>query len=383
MIKEIISESDYRIFSQIGVDFSKKYPNGITRFLSSQLELFNPQKNFILKNGFKFKCFIYTDGNINQGRIAAFIDPELQKKYPGLGFVGMYDSVDNETVSFSLLNTAIEWLKRSDCKTIVGPVDFSIWHNYRFLTNGFDQEAFLGEPRNPTYYPQLYEKFGFKKKYTWKSQLMDRKASLLFISENKTQADLWNKLGYSYVKLTNKNKSELMKKTYQILIKAYEVFPLFRVISEYDFLNHYAMMPNFIDRDCSLFLYNPDRKFLGFVLLMKDLTEAVRSMNGKTNLISKISFLLNKNKSNIANIAQGATLPFFIREAAVLGKTKFNTPLSIGGAAMCLSLQQAFSGKKYGSAIVSLMRDGAAIINHAQSLATFQREYCLFEYLVS
>src|SRR5262249_54715548 len=62
------------------------------------------------------------------------------------------------------------WLSQRGARRALGPMDLSIWHGYRFMTRGFQTEPFLGEPRNPPAYPELFEAIGFKpgsRSFSW------------------------------------------------------------------------------------------------------------------------------------------------------------------------------------------------------------------------
>jgi len=50
-----------------------------------------------------------------------------------------------------------------------GPINLSIFQQYRTQTAGFAQPAFFGEPRNPDYYPALLAGAGYAPAATWNS----------------------------------------------------------------------------------------------------------------------------------------------------------------------------------------------------------------------
>ena len=170
-----------------------------------------------------------------------------------------------------------------------------------------------------------------------------------------------------------------MKKTYRILIESYRVFPLFTTISESDFLQEYSLMPELIDRDCSRFGYNPNHEFITFTLVLKDLTKALRSINGKTNLLAKFRFLLNSRKSSIANFAQGGTLPRFIREAYVLGSRKGIQEFSLSAASVYQSIDAIRKSKKYTSVLFTLMREDGMMNLQIKDIHTNERAYAVYE----
>lgn len=374
MIRKVETKMDISLFSKMGIEFSRGYPNSIPKFFKNEIDNFNPLKNYFQRIGGKLQAYIYeADGNV-KGRIAAMIHPENCKT----GLIGLFDVVNNEDIAKELIQTAIDFLSSEGCDSIIAPVDFSIFHSYRFMTSGFDQAAFPGEPRNPSYYPDLFIKSGFSEYNSWDSRFYSKSSLNEFLEENKSHYQSFIELGYTFEKLNANNKTRLMKQTYEILIKSYRVFPLFTHISEEDFLQEYFLMPEIMDRNCSLFGYTPKDEFFGFILVIKDLTTAMKSMNGKTNLISKIKFLWYKNQSQTANIAQGATVPYFIREAAILGRNKTGKPFSLASAMSYMVVDEILKSKKYNSAIISLIRKEGQMKNHFHK-PDLIRNYSLYQ----
>ncbi len=374
MIKAVENKEDIIQFAKLGVAFSKRYPGGIANFLSSELNNFNQEKNSFLKNGGKIKAFLLQENDDFVGRVAAMINPNL----PDIGLVGLFDCVDNQDNADELLKAAVAWLKQNGKENIIGPFNFTIYHSYRFMISGFDEKPYVGEPRNPDYYNKLFKKFGFIENHRWDSRFLKDSSLEEYLIENKKHAEIFKALGYKTEKLNNRNKAELMSKTYNILIEAYRVFPLFTHISKTVFLDEYKRMPDLIDRDCSQFVYNPEGKFLGFFLVLKDLAAALKSMNGKSDFLAKLKFLLNRDKIGTANIYQGATTHYFIREAAVLGKRKFDFPLSLASAVSWYAVNEILESGRYNSGIFTLLRSEGQWNNHIIRYDS-KREYAIYE----
>ncbi len=378
MIIVVNTLKDRQAFAKTGIVFSRKYPNGIVSLLTSEINQIDKTKNIFYKNGGISELFLYKQDDEIIGRVAAMLNPDFIKDDDKTGFVGLFDCINDYKVAEELLSSAVSWLKMKGCKKIWGPLDFSIWHNYRFMTEGFESYPYLGEPRNPEYYPEFFERFGFTSMNTWETQCFTKKDIELFIEKNKHQSELYDALGYTVETLNNKNKDSLMHLSHSVISEAYKVLPAYSEISENDFMQQFQLMPDLLDRDCSFFSRNPDGKFIGFILVMKDLYPAVQAMNGKTNLFAKLRFLMNRNKSVMATFTQGASLPYYIREAAVLGKKKFNMPLTLAGSTTCKSLIKIMESKRYEHAVISLMRHDGHLNNHGIGISSSQRNYALY-----
>jgi hypothetical protein len=376
MIKTVESQLDIELFAHAGVAFSKKYPNGIPHFLTSERHLFEPKFNYFLRIGGFLEAFLFLENGKTLGRVAAMIHPE----HPERGLVGLFDCENESRVANALLDAAKNCLQSHQCTSLIGPVNFSIFQSYRFMTKGFDQETFVGEPRNPDYYPQLFKAYGFAENHRWVSWELSQHEMDKYLENNRIHYETFHQLGYCFKKFELRNASNLMKQTFKLLIESYRVFPFFTNISEDDFLQEYNLMPTIIDPDCSTFGYTPGHELYGFNIIVKDLTKALRSMNGKTDLLAKFRFLLNSRKSQMANFAQGGSLPRFIREGLIASSRMGDPHFSLSAATVYRTIHAIRKSKKYNSVIFTLMREDGMINLQIKDLHCNERAYAVYEY---
>ncbi len=113
----------------------------------------------------QLQMFLCEDEGRVLGRLAAIYNPRL----PGTGQIGYFESVDDPQVLGSLLEVACPWLKARGATEIWGPMNGGAHRTHRFMTKGFETEPFLFEPRNPSYYPSLFEANGFEAFKHWHS----------------------------------------------------------------------------------------------------------------------------------------------------------------------------------------------------------------------
>lgn len=90
------------------------------------------------------------------GHCSAIID----RRNEHVGLIGFYDCIRNEFANDLLLESAIEWLKRNGCSIIRGPVNLTIWHDYRFITKQ-ERNIEIFDPFNKSYYSDFWKKKGF------------------------------------------------------------------------------------------------------------------------------------------------------------------------------------------------------------------------------
>lgn len=375
MIRLVETQADVECFAQAGVDFSRKYPHGIPRFLTSERHRFEPRYNYFLRIGGFLEAYLFIENETVLGRVAAMIHPE----HPERGLVGMFDCVNEQRVASALFDAAKNSLRNQHCQTLYGPIDFSIYQSYRFMTQGFDQESFVGEPRNPAYYPHLFEAYGFVPNHRWVSWELDAAGMDAYLAKNKIHFDTFRKLGYTFKRFHPRYASQFLRQTYRLLIESYRVFPFFTHISESDFLQEYDLMPTLMDRKCSVFGYTPTEELYGFTLIIKDLTKAIRSMNGKTNLWAKLRFVCHRHQSRMANFAQGGSLPRHIREgflqAVRIGEPRFSLPT----ATVYQSIRAIRNSKKYHTVLFTLMREDGMINLQIKDYQCNERTYAVYE----
>ncbi len=114
------------------------------------------------------RSFLAFDGEAPVGRCTASIDRQLSHKGEPAGAVGFFESQSWEAAA-PLLDAARDWLCARGCRSILGPMELSIWNSYRFMTRGFETDSFFGEPRNPPSYPEYFVRYGFRPFARWHS----------------------------------------------------------------------------------------------------------------------------------------------------------------------------------------------------------------------
>jgi GNAT superfamily N-acetyltransferase len=101
------------------------------------------------------------DGRV-VGRIAALHDRlHLDLHQDGAGFLGFFESVDDQAAAAALFDAAARWLRGRGLSRMRGPMNPSINDEVGVLVEGFEVPAVLMTPHNPPYYEHLYEAAGF------------------------------------------------------------------------------------------------------------------------------------------------------------------------------------------------------------------------------
>jgi GNAT superfamily N-acetyltransferase len=111
-----------------------------------------------------FAC--YRSGEL-VGRAVASVDHHFPDQ--DVGHFGYFEACADKACTEKLMQACEEWLRRKGKKRIEGPINLNMLAGYRFQTTGFDTQAFPGEPRNPDYYPELFNSLGYRKVALWHS----------------------------------------------------------------------------------------------------------------------------------------------------------------------------------------------------------------------
>jgi hypothetical protein len=76
-------------------------------------------------------------------------------------FFWMFETIDDERVSYALFERGFLWAKQQGLDKIIGPKGFTALDGSGLLVKGFEHRPAFGLPYNPSYYPKLIEAVGF------------------------------------------------------------------------------------------------------------------------------------------------------------------------------------------------------------------------------
>lgn len=115
-------------------------------------------RNRFFVEGGEHRAFVAFAGDEPVGRVVAMRSPRLGAD----GLVGFFECTNDPAASGALLEAAQAWLAERGVARTLGPMNFSTWYRYRFVTAGHERGPFLLEPYNPPFYGPLFEAAGFQ-----------------------------------------------------------------------------------------------------------------------------------------------------------------------------------------------------------------------------
>lgn len=334
-----------KIFIDLGYELNKADKNWIPPFRNELMHELSETFEFNTIEGNSHCNFIALRNNKPVGRISAMINNQLKdEEGRQIGTIGFFECVDDRLVAEELLNSAIRFLnKEYGIKKIYGPMNFDIWHGYRFMIKGFERELFPGEPYNKIYYNDMFVENGFLPKYYWDSTEINNKEDLIEVTaRGKERHALLCAKGYSFCDLNDKNFEQQLGNLYKIINSSFSNFFAFTEISLKEFSRMYSRLRYSSKPGFFSLIHDQEGILSGFTGVLIDHSSAIRSMNGDSGIISKVKFLMKKQNSDRAIYYVAGVTPEQVQKRSGLGRGGFyygiNKAMEAGFERMVIAL---------------------------------------------
>lgn len=277
--------------------------------LDSEIEgIFDPARNHTFKNGEAVRWILTDDQGQTIGRVAAFIDRirSAAQRQP-TGGMGFFEVIDNRDAAFMLFDTAKAWLAGRGMEAMDGPVNFGENDNFwGLLVDGFMQQGY-GMPYNMKYYRDFFESYGFRnyfEQYSYHREARNEKGEFTRFPERLWKVAEWvaRKPGYSFRHFEFRNARKYIEDMCDIYNSTWSHFkddftPLDPAIVE-ESMKKAKMV---IDEDTIIFIYQNDKP-IGFWVLLPDLNQILKYLNGKLGLLGIIKFLYHKKTRKMTRL---------------------------------------------------------------------------------
>ncbi len=314
------------LFIRFGYDLYQGDTNWIPPLRREVYAQLSPEFPFYQKPGNCHCHFLATSGKKIIGRISGMVNKDLKDRDgTPVGTIGFFECVNDYGVAEALLDSATKWLhEEQGIHRIWGPVNFDIWHGYRLMIRGFDQNLFYGEPYNKPYYPDLFKCYGFTVKQLWDSvEITGCQTVEKMIGCGAERYQHLIDRGYRF-ELFNMNKfeDELMK-LHKIMTKSFGGFLGFTPISFTEFKQLFAKSRYAFHPRLFTFGYNKNDDLVAFGVAFLELSDVIRAMKGREDFISKLIFLYHRRHVNRINFYIGGIAPEEEARKSGLGRAGF------------------------------------------------------------
>ena len=224
--------------------------------------LLDPSNSFY-ENG-ESRSFVALRSGAAVGRICAFHNRALVKAHGPYGLVGLFACSQDQEAARELIDAASDWLKTHDLKVIRGPMAGDIWHRWRFMTKGFETEPFPGEPRQPSYYPELFTACGFASVRTYSTKkITDLPAQL---ARFKVAVNLNRKRGYTFRNFDRDRWEEDVKSLHELCAHSFATNWSVTPVAFGEFAEIYNRWLKRVGPDHILLAQSPDGEVVGLGL---------------------------------------------------------------------------------------------------------------------
>lgn len=292
-ITEVKDQQTKRDFLDLVNRIYKNDPNYV-RPLDLEIEaIFDPQKNNFHSHGSITRWVLYNDASEPIGRVAAFINEKKAYTFEqATGGMGFFECINNADAAKILMDTAKEWLQSRGMEAMDGPINFGENDNFwGLLVWGFTHPA-IGMNYNPPYYQNFFESYGFKTYFEQVSNHLDITKPL---PERFAKIAEWvtKKEGYHFEHFKLRELEKYSKDFQEIYNDAWRYHESFTEMNAITVQESLEKIKPFMDERFIWFAY-VNNEPAAFVVIVPDLNQIIKHLNGKLNFISKLKFIYHK-----------------------------------------------------------------------------------------
>jgi len=303
-ICEVISKKQKQLFLDVARQLYRDDKVWVCP-LDSQVEsIFDPKKNSSFKNGNAKRWLLEDKSGKLIGRIAGFYNRDRVgiNKQP-TGGVGFFECINDQDAANLLFNTAHNWLRESGIKVVDGPVNFgandSFWG---LLVKGFTHPGF-GMPYNKPYYEKLFETYGYRNYFEQLTYHLDISVINVFPERFEKIVEWVSRKGeYEFRHFTFKETDRFVND----IVKAYNTtWASFKEdyipMDPDDWKESLRKTKPFLDEELIWFAYHGDKP-VAFFIILPDLNQILRHLNGKMTPWNIIKFIYYKKTNEITRL---------------------------------------------------------------------------------
>ncbi|MES2766040.1 MAG: hypothetical protein V4642_09235 [Bacteroidota bacterium] len=216
---------------------------------------------------FKTEYFTVFKNEKAVGRAAAIVNPELSFKNLKTGLIGLYECDADDEVAEMLLKAVEEFSKKQGFEYIIGPMDGSTWHKYRFAES--EGGEFFLDVKNPAWYPAHFLKAGFEpisKYYSSRGEMHKTESSRvqIFVERFKSR-------GVTIRSIDAENFDVEIRAIYEISTASFKNNFLYTPIAFEEVAAMYAPLKNIFDPRFMLIAENVEKRPLAFIFALQDI----------------------------------------------------------------------------------------------------------------
>ncbi|MDN5201728.1 hypothetical protein QQ008_10155 [Fulvivirgaceae bacterium BMA10] len=294
-IIEVRGQDTAREFLMLPVHLYKHEEKWI-RPLDKDIEaVFDKKKNKFFRNGECTRWILKNREDKTIGRVAAFYDKKTMTKDNDqpTGGMGFFECVDDQNAAFLLFETCKNWLTDKGLEAMDGPINFGNRDKWwGLLVEGFDEEPNYCCNYNFSYYKNFFEGYGFKtyfEQYTYARKTRDPFAPRIAEKAEK----IMKTPEYSFEHMQLKRADKYTEDFRTVYNKAWANHSGVPKLSPQQAKNAVKSMKPIMDEKIVWFGYYNNEP-VAFFLLLPEVNQIFKHINGKLDAIGKVKFLWHK-----------------------------------------------------------------------------------------
>lgn len=298
-VKKVVSKKDLMEFIKLPWKIYEDMPHWVPPLISEMKHRFDENKNPYYDHA-EVELYLALMDNDIVGRIACHID-KLHNDFhkEKAAFFGFFETLNDSRIAAKLYETAEKWGKERGMELLRGPMSFGTNDECAFLLEGFDSDPAVMMTYSPKYYLELTEGEGFVKAkdllafYKSTEDPMDPRMEkhAKRIAEDPT---------IHVRKFEKKNFKREMEYIKEVYDAAWEPNWGFVPMTERELEETSKVLLEYADTDLVWFAEktHEDGKIepIGISIVLPNLNEATKSLNGKLGPIEILKFLAAKKK---------------------------------------------------------------------------------------
>ncbi len=272
-----------------------KGDKGYIRPLDQDVEkVFDPKQNKLFRNGECKRWLLKNEKNETVGRVAAFIDfKSASKNDQPTGGMGFFDCINDNEAAFQLFDICQNWLKSKGMEAMDGPINFGERDRWwGCLLEGFTYPNYCNNYNFP-YYHELFEAYGFQdyfRQITYHTPINDER---LNPNVREKGMRLMANPDYLFKHIEKGNNDKYAHDFMVIYNKGWAKFPGVKPLAEGHVKAMFKSLKPIMDEKLLWFGYYKDEPIACFIMI-PEINEIIRRLNGSFNIIGKLKFLYYK-----------------------------------------------------------------------------------------
>ena len=262
--------------------------------------VFDPRKNPHFKQGEAIRWILFNSDGQAVGRVAAFYERNTKEGEVPVGGMGFFECIEDEIAANLLFDACKNWLAERGMEGMDGPINFGERDGFwGLMVKGWEFEPTYKMPWTKPYYIHFFENYGFKdyfQQYVFVSSIAG--ANVTQGIEEKAQR-IFNNPDYVFQHIEKSNLTKYAEDFRFIFNAAWSKFPGVKEMSSESAQKLVKTMKPIIDEQLLWFAYTTDGTPVAFFIVIPDLNQIVKHLNGKLNWWGMIKFLLLKMKGTM------------------------------------------------------------------------------------